>query len=227
MAWIHIAVAGMAAQLGFNEPTFEPLPGPGLIEHALLESPWLVAGALLMAGLAGWWWLRGRRRGRLGAIVAGACAVGAVGIVVLARVVTTDREAVIAGTRGLIVAVADADPAALDGLMLDGGYLVPQQGWGEMPKERVLASVRWASEHGGRYAHAGLPRFRVESVRIRQIRARIVSESIARSQVNVVVTLDLGGPPIPSWWGLDWDKTDDGWKVRSVTNLWFPMYGSP
>jgi len=189
---MHTVVPSLAstsmAQLGFNEPNFEPLPGPGVIEHALLESPWLVAGALAVAGLALGWWLLGHGKRRRGLIVGGGLGAAAIVLVAIAHLVKTDREAVISRTRALIASIADADPQALDDLLLDGGYLIPQRGWGEVPKDRVLGMVRWAAEHEGRYTYAGLPAFGIEAARVRQVRAQVLSDSIARTQVNVVVT---------------------------------------
>ncbi|MBX3364563.1 MAG: hypothetical protein KF866_07340 [Phycisphaeraceae bacterium] len=206
----------MLAQLNASQPTFNRLPGPSLVPHLVFENPWPIVGVLMVSAAVVWFGLRFRLGERRAALCAGVLLLGAGAMWAISHRVKTDREHVIEGTRKLIDAIARPQPEIVRTLTAPGGWARAYRRW---ERDELIDMIEFAARNEGRYTVGGSS-FAVRSYRVREIRAEVRSQRIARTQVNVVGETD-SGPPTPTWFELDWDKGDDGvWRVRSVELLW-------
>ena len=99
---------------------------PDALAHALFESPWLSAGLLAAVAVIAFVLLRGRPARWLA--VPAALALLALGNVLLARAVVSDREAAEAAVRELVDAAAPFDPAAFDAAVTPDAELLGPAG---------------------------------------------------------------------------------------------------
>jgi hypothetical protein len=164
-----------------------------MLEHLFLESPWalaaffvLVAGVLLRVGR--------QRRGKLFALLAAVALALAVGVFVLARAVTTDRERLIEDTRALVDATAPLDLAALDRLIDPAATVSGPDGTAWLSAGRVRARLQQA-----------VGRFGVNSQRVRDVQAVAHDTGWGESTVTVRTEMtSAGGAPVNTGWRLTW-----------------------
>ncbi len=202
-------------------PQLRDIDSPGLISLLLFENPWILAGLLAIGAISLFVVFNNRRKLRLGAAFAGVFALGAITVMLLAMLVTTDREQVKNLSRELIAAVADADAQPVEQILSPFATLVAEGALrSELSRDEILDRIRDASSNGGAYDGQGT-RVAADEYRIREIRVGIQSSTAARSQVNVVITPSITSFPTGTWWELDWDKLPDGsWKARRIELVW-------
>lgn len=186
-------------------PDPAPLPAGPLWERWLLESPWPTAGLLALAGLVAFALLN--RQGRAGAAVASAVAALALGagVVVLANVVTTEREALRARSFSIVAAVAGRDQAMVGAMLA--------------PNARL---TKWPLALTGREAIVE----RVGSVpaiqewALLEAQASLDGPAVGRTQIKLRITPDQTRVPNLSWWRLDWQRDAKGqWVVIQIEPL--------
>ncbi len=209
----------MTAQLDLPSPMLRDLPYPPLLQRLVFESPWAVAGLLVVLGVGVFVYLNARRRARQGLLVAGVCMVLGAGVLLVASVVTTKREELLRESRVLFDALARADAPTVERLL---GPAASAGAAGalrdDLTRQELLDLVRDAQEAGGEYRVAG-ERIGVLDYRIREVRGAVVSDTIGRSQINVVIT-PTNGTIAPTWWELDWDWIDGAWRLRRLDLVW-------
>ncbi|MDX2016295.1 MAG: hypothetical protein SFY95_01490 [Planctomycetota bacterium] len=186
-------------------PDPAPLPTGPLWERWLLESPWPTAGLLVLAGLVAFALLN--RAGRAGAAIASALtalALGA-GVIVLANIVTTEREALRARSFSIVAAVAARDQALVGTLLA--------------PNARL---TKWPLALTGRDAIVE----RVGSVpaihewALLEAQASLDGPAVGRTQIKLRITPDQTRAPNLSWWRLDWQRDAQGqWVVIQIEPL--------
>lgn len=178
-----------------------PLPSPPLVTLLLFENP--IPGVILFAALAGALWAWRKHRPWPSLVLLAACGL----LVLLDRLVTTQRERVIGLTRGLVADVARADDRAV-GLVLavDASFRRRGASGEVLDREGILRRVG--------VDLAGVYKVREHS--IREVQASIDGPNVARSRVRVRVVPELTGVPSTTWWLLDW-RLDEGWRVRGIT----------
>ena len=176
--------------------------------HLLFERPWPLAIALLVLGAAAWLTLRRLRRQKQAWAVAGTAAVLATAPMVLAALVTTERERLQGRTAKLVSAIATADTAALDGLLADDArvfFFQAPTGW---DKAQVLS---WIDTRlaGGVYA--------VERHEIAGVQAALgPTPGIARTRASVRVTPAADRVRRGFICMLTWREDPDGWRVVRI-----------
>ncbi|MCU0688305.1 MAG: hypothetical protein MUE97_00970 [Phycisphaerales bacterium] len=196
----------------FSDPP--SLPSPPWLEHALYESPWVLAIGIAVAGVVAWWFLHQARRRKAGAAAGliGLAAGG--GVIALATSVTTDREAMVARSISLIDAVRTADSATLNTLLSDS---VALDLLGTRSGRRKAEIVRAVSEGGGVAARYG-----ADQATIVPLGAVMDNPSTARVQMRVNVPHPRGGAEqlgsnIRTTWLVIWRKTaQNTWQVSTI-----------
>lgn len=221
----------MFAQLRLDEPSFTRLPTPPALPHYLLENPWPVGGSLILLALIAFFILshRGVRKPAPFLLTAMGAACGAA-VMLLATLVTTDRERTIRATRSLIAALAEARPTPAQVLLEDGVVLSVPGGLRDQPsKADIIALIESAAARAGTYDAQGTT-VTIDSYRIRSVLAR-VSGQTATTQVNVVATARESTVPTGSWWEISWHRDpskSDLWRATRIELLWlagFPGIG--
>jgi len=189
----------LLAQSFFSAP--DPLPGAGFLETWLIGRS-LVTGAVLavlgVVVLAG-----PGRRSRGGAVAGGVLVLAAAAVLIAGRVIVTERGAVLARADGFYAAVAgEGDP---------GAYLGPRVGL-------ALGGKTTASEARGLIL-SGAERLRgsgLRSLTAEERQAEVVSGSAARTQTQLRVEIEGGGPNLV-WVRLDWRREPGAaWMIRGV-----------
>lgn len=175
-----------------------------MFEHLLLESPWavmvvcvVVAAMLFSAGQR-----RKNKRIQAGGLVA---LVLAVGVFMLAKGVTTDREQLIMNTEALVAATAPLDNAMLDRL-LDPSAVVT------VPDTAVWLNATQLRPRLTRVAQ----QFSAGDQQVRTVDAFARDDTWGESAVTV--RTDPGGAgPINTGWRLTWRRDPGGgWRVVEI-----------
>lgn len=207
----------------FGAPTPPALPGGPLWERLLLESPWPLAAALAAGAVIALFVLNGRGQTRAGLLAAGALAALGAGVVVLARTVQTDGEAIRARTEALVGMVARVDEAGMDKLLASDARLLSSFEQGDirtppvgLDKAGIIARVR---ETLGR-------QFPIREHAVLETQGQIVSEGLGRTQVRVRVVVEGWNFPHTSWWRLDWRRDGGGWRAVTITPVAIDGLGS-
>lgn len=193
-----------------------PAPPP-VLQHLLLESPWAVAVTLAAVGIV--LGLVGRRGGPRW--LAHATWVGlplALAVVLLARFVTTDREAAIARTRELINTTAPWDVPQLLAMFEPGATLVGPNGNAWLDLAQLRGEVSDAASQ-----------FPVVRQSFDRLEAEARADGTAITALSLRTTFDpqLGmALPVPSRWQLTWRMDDTG--VYRVTQVqWLELMNQP
>lgn len=186
--------------------SFTRLPDPPWLEHALLESPWLLVGGLVSSGVVVLVLLNRAGRARTGVLIAlGTILVGAA-LAALSAAVQTAREDLAARTRALVEVALRNDQAALE-LVLGAGMVFD-----------VLGDVA----RNGKDAAMGLvaryvPLYPLRSSAVTDLRAVEDGPDTGRSQFQLVVVPEATRFPHASWWTITWRRGGDGaWRVWSI-----------
>ncbi|MEM8738160.1 MAG: hypothetical protein AAGG38_06740 [Planctomycetota bacterium] len=183
----------------------------GYVE-GLLENPWPVV--VVLVGASAVLRVMGKRRGQRAGVGAAWGALGlGLGVYAAASAVETDREAILAGTRGFVDAAAAADEAALAGLLAERAALVGPGGgfWDNLTPGFVAGEM---TEH------------RVTDVAVRAVDAAMdrrtgAGGAAGRGFDRGVSTLSLrsrvSGVPTPTTWELSWGRGEDGgWRITEA-----------
>jgi hypothetical protein len=216
-----------------NPPAPPPLPPAPLWERLILENPWPTAGVLAILAVATLVVMSrtnadGNRRALglpLRTIVALAMALAGSIVMVLGMTITTDREALRAGTARLVELTAGAQTDALDPMLapdvrlrLPAGMPGAGLSGASIPKDTLLMMVEQYFGQSGRYP--------LREHRVQEVQAAIDGPRIARTQVRVRVTPEATALPYTSWWRIDWRREGEAasgpWRVIAIEPLVLP-----
>lgn len=199
----------------------QTLGAASLIDRFLLENPWPLIGALVLAGTIAFSILnrRGKVTPALASIVA-AVALSA-GVWLAARSVTTDRERVRDLTVALVNAAAKVDESTLASMFASDLTLYLTVGAitsdSSMDRAATLQQVRRSL--GGLYK---LKDWRITSNEITS------SGGQASARLSVSVTTEAYAIPHRSTWRVDWRREPDGtWRVFAIELLEMPGLSAP
>lgn len=201
-----------------------PLPPP--IERYLLESPWIVIGALVMAGIIALFIFNQRSKARLGLLALLIAFVLAAAVFVTSTLVTTERERLDARTRELITLTAKAELGALRPILSEN----VQVRLGGVPfrsgRDAILSDV-------DRLLAKQYP---ISSIDISEVQCTIDGPNVARSQVHVRAksSAAMYDAPAGSWWLIDWrrdlDPSGQGtgeWRAGGINMLQLDFVSDP
>jgi hypothetical protein len=193
------------------------LPDPPLLAHYLLENPWPLAIAAVFAGIVGFVVLNRAGKLRQGGRALLAAVLLAVGVIILAALVTTEREALQERTKAMVDLTASASTTELRDYLTERARV---SAFGPVPmpqgKQAVLDAVQ---ENLG-------SRFPVKEHSLGAVQAVIDGPNTARTQVRVWIKFKdegLYAGSIGSWWRMAWTRelTAGGepgpWRVSSIT----------
>jgi len=185
------------------------LPDPPALQAWFLEQPLIPAAALLVAAIA--MLVATNRAGKIkvGAPIAGVLLLLGVGAYLLGERVRTDREAMMEGTRALIMAAVTGEGEVAEDLLAPDATLAAD---GRIEEGVDKALLVRAIEGAGRWIQDG-------SQGIFQLDAAVDGPNVGRSQFVVRVSGE-GTPPTFSAWRFDWRRDSDGaWRVRLLDVL--------
>ncbi len=197
----------------------DPLPGPGMVDRWIFESPGalvlggvIVVMALIIAGRRAAW---GNRALVVGGVIA---ALGAA-MIAVSVLVQTDREVIKVRSEEITAAVVGAKRAEMERLLaanLQVTYFGAPQG---MNKQETIERVTTLHTTG---ILAGV------NASVAEVQASADNQRFGRSQVKVSASGDItGGYPTLLWWKIEWEKVDGEWKVISVEPLAIPGMSNP
>ena len=187
----------------------EPLPSGPILDRFLFENPLLLTAVLAASGLVILFALNRRGEARKGLAAFAVCFLLAVGAYLAGSLVVTERERLKDATRELVASVAEVDVPGLDDLLAENVSFRYRNARGGLDKGATIAEVE--RYLGGAY--------RVREHDVLELQATVDSSNVARTQVNVRVTVDTVGTR-PSWWRLDWRLEPDGrWRVTGIEPL--------
>jgi hypothetical protein len=210
-----------------------PLPPAPLWERLILENPWPTAGVLAILAIATMGIMSrtkadGDRRFAglpLRTIIALALAILGGIVLAVGTAITTDREALRAGTARLVDVTARSDTAALERMLsedvrlrLPAGLPGGGRNGASVPRETILTMVEQYLGPQGRYP--------LREHRIAEIQATLDGPRVARAQVRIRVVPEATALPYTSWWRIDWRKDGEGeaavWRVIGIEPLVLP-----
>lgn len=185
-----------------------------------VESPWVVAGALVGAGVVAWWFLNQKSEAKKAMLALGAGVLLAAALVVCAQVVTTTRERLRAKTRELVGAVARAEMNTLSELLAEDVVLT---GRGEplvVGREALLSGVRATT--GSAYP--------VKQASMLEEQEQVDDRNFAYTQVWLRIEAVSAGMA-RSWWKIGWRReaegTGEAWRATSIDILQLDFFDDP
>jgi hypothetical protein len=207
-------------QLSWGDPNaVRALPEPGLLRSLVLENPWPLGGGLALAALIGFFVFNQRGQARRGIVVAAGCVLAAIAVVVVASVITTDREAVLLQTERLVNATGAADAGSLAPMLTDDVRIEARLAGLSVPTPRGRAAVlAMIEDQLGRVQ-------RLREYSIMENQASIDGPGVGRSQVRVRVTPQASEFWTFVWVKVDWRRGEDGvWRASTIEPLaiWAP-----
>ena len=204
------ASMGQPAVTPWAEPPRLPVPPAG--QHYLLEAPLTPALVVVGLALAGGGSLFGAGRAKAGVGVGVGGVLVSVGMVVLAGLVETGREKVIARSLELARAVGGGDGSAVGETLAPTVYLkMGPTGSATGTDDRDLV-VRAARMFPGQVL--------LEAYAVPGGHAVADTPTSARTRLRVRTGGGMG--PSLSWWQLDWRLDPDGeWRVYTIELLLF------
>lgn len=193
-------------------PSPPPLPSPPLLTHYTVENPWPVCAVLVLATVVAFSVFHQRGDVRRGVLVALPLAVCAVGVAVLARVITTPREAIARAARTLVKSVAECDTTVLESSLDDTCTLYYYQVPSGLPREGIADAVSTTFAKGAPYRLAG---WQIESLQV-----RTTGPTSGQAQIKVLARPEQWNLPHLSWWRVDYRKGADAqWRASAIMPL--------
>jgi hypothetical protein len=192
----------------FADP--EPLPSAPFFERCFLESPLPTAMGLTIAAMLGWWLLQRWGRIRDSWLVAAACVALAGGTMLLARLVVTQREALVQHTTELVNATIDANPDAVAPFLREDVTVILLGNDQPSMNGATALLKRIGTDKGIRDY--------IEAAHLRWVTATLDGPNTARTQCRVAVDVKQWGIGVPTTWMLHWSRRDEHspWQVRII-----------
>ena len=208
-----LAQAGNPLAAAANVPR---LPDPPLIPHYFLENPWPVAITLVIIAAIGLMFLLQRNKARQGMqVMLAGIALGSA-VLLLAYLVTTEREVLDRRTRELAELAAKVRlPELRDYLTEESRIGSYWQVTGIHGRADALEAVR----------HTLGDQFPVETCEVGEVQAVLDGANIARTQAHVLVKpkkeeQQVYGTGIGAWVRIEWRREDQGpWRASAITIL--------
>lgn len=200
----------------FEPENLPQLPAPSFLEHWVLETPLPLALALLLLGIICFGSLRHSKHAKsIGLPTLAAGLVLGIVVYLVGQLITTDYEHLKARSDQLVIAAANGDQQSLQSLLHQDvrvqTLFVTQSG-----SERIIALAQTRA--------API----IESVSVRDVRAGLFGQQVARTQVKIRIQGDII-PPM-SWWMLDWTRPSidsDEWVVTHIEPIWIQGIKNP
>ncbi|MEX0774997.1 MAG: nuclear transport factor 2 family protein [Phycisphaeraceae bacterium] len=192
-----------------------PQPPP-LLPHLLFEQPvplLIVLGAATLALIL----IARRRNDRRLLVWAGGVTLLALAVVVMSKLVVTQRERLNDRTRELVAATAPLDVAHLRTLFAPDAVLLGPEGQSLGQGEEILARLDM--------------RIRIDPIQrqdVRNVQAQVLSDREAVTYLELKTTFKGGEvtDEHPTTWLITWTRQPDGaWQMRSAR--WMTWRGQP
>jgi hypothetical protein len=214
----------MAARLASSLVSQTAPPGllaASIVDRYLFENPWPLIGAIIFAAAIALAFLS--RKGKstpspAGVVIALACCLG---VWLVARNVTTDRERVRALTLQLVDVTARSDEAALAPMLADDFTLYLRVGnvSHDTSMDRAATLQQIHRTLGTIYKPKD---WRVTTNEV------ATNDTQATSNLSVTVTTEMYPMPHRSSWRVDWRREPGGrWRVFAIELLDMPGIASP
>lgn len=189
----------------FTDP--DPLPTAPFFSRCFLESPLPTAIVLTVAAMIGWWLLQRASRVRGSWLFAAACVAFAGGTMLLAKLVVTQREALVQHTTDLVNAAINAQPDAVTPFLSEDVSLILLGN--DQPNMNRDAIRR-------RIGNDNQIRSYVQNTHLRWVTAALDGPNTARTQCRV--DANIMDAPTPTTWMLHWSRRDERspWQVRII-----------
>lgn len=223
-AWpIHTLGQTLPGSAGTSVP---PLPSPPALVHYVLETPWLVLGAVVLSGIVALVVLNQRNKAKLGLVVLALSLVFAAAIFLVSTLVTTERERLDTRTRELISLTSTAELGALRSVL----------------SEQIQVRLGGVTFRSGRDAVLSdvdrllAKQYPISSIDITHVQCVIDGPNVARSQVRVRATSSAAmyNAPAGSWWLIDWRRDLDSagqgtgeWRASGINMLQLDFVSDP
>ena len=186
-----------------------PLADPPLLEHLLFEKPYpLVVLFVVAAVVLLWAGARGQRRGMM--LTAGMMVVAAAAVGVLAGVVETQREKLIAATEQLVERVAEGDIRQLRRTLDRRAFVSYYDGSVWLNYDQIFPKLKEVRKTYAPQRH-----------RVGHIRAEVREGRYGRTDFNVQTVLKTSSRPINTKWRLTWEAHKGDWRVTRIHWLRF------
>ncbi|MFG0252102.1 MAG: hypothetical protein ACF8NJ_04430 [Phycisphaerales bacterium JB038] len=189
-------------------PQLDP---PAALGHFTLENPWPVGVLALAAALIALYLLSQLGKARQGLLTAIVLVVVAAAVFTLAPRVETSREAVMQRSGRLVDAAAVGEEATVADLLSEEVRLRVADNPLSLGRDTILALVR----------RVGRDRL-IASHSVNDTRAGRAQPTRLTSQVQVSAVAAGGGGAMPTWWQLEWKRSEDGaWRVEEI--IWLTL----
>lgn len=204
-------------QSNIIEPKDLPdLPPATFIDQWVLESPLLLMIVLVAMGAVAFIALRHTKHAKhIGLPSLGLGVLLGAGIYLAGHFVTTDREHLKQRSSQLVAAAAIGDEQQLKALLHEE-VRVQTMFVSQSQQSRIIALAKSRA--------APL----IDSASVREVRAGLFGQQVARTQVKIRVKGDMI-PPM-SWWTLDWTRPSpdsDQWVVTHIEPIWIQGFSNP
>jgi hypothetical protein len=186
----------------------DPLPPAPFFERFFLQDPLSTTVFFAIVAVIGWWWLNRTGKPLAAVVTAVACILAAAGVQLLARLVVTEREALVARCTNLVndtIAARATEVAPI--LRPDAAANVS------------MASLKYNhDEIIQRIADGEAARRGASKATLKWVTSTLDGPNAARTQCRVQVQMPLYEAWLPTTWMIYWtrDNAQAPWKVRLI-----------
>lgn len=194
---------GLAA---LNDP--DPLPPAPLLERYFLQDPIPTVILLLVVAAIGWWWFQRTAKTRAAWMTAAGCIAAAGAVFLLARVVVTEREALVTRCEELVANTLAARADAVAPMLRSDVSVILLGRSNSRTRDSLLKEI----------AQDQLARYQAEGTGLRWATATLDGRNVARTQCRVQVKLPGSEGWMPTTWLIHWTRENEQapWQVRTI-----------
>ena len=194
----------------------DPLPPAPFFERYFLQDPLPTAIFLFIIAATGWWWLQRVGKPKESWIVALVCPLLAGGVLLLAKLVVTEREALVIRATELVnlaleARANDVAPYLRSDVALT---LLSRQSRGD--RALILDRIR----------EDQIKKYQAKETFLKWVTATIDGPNVARTQCRVNIETQALGFATPSTWMIHWTRENEHapWQVRLIDLQQFGLF---
>lgn len=187
----------------------DPLPAAPFFERWLFQDTLPTAITLCIIGVVGWWWLQRTGKPKASWILAAAAPLLAAGVLLLGKLVVTEREALVLRVSTLVDDTIKSRPAAVAPLLRSDLTLTLLSRQTSLNRAGILKHI--TDDTLGKRYQAG-------DSYLKWATATIDSPTVARTQCRVMIKSPWADGWLPSTWMIHWarDNPASPWQVRMI-----------